>query len=285
MIDARKKEMERLESMLGEIKTTLQTTCLGIEEIRREIEVLKNEKRIQATLLLSKLDNISRNVIKVGYVMKDMTVPEIMTAYEVRHPEIFDTTPIDMTEDLMQVVQEIQGEVAEKCEAFGKKMTEITRTRSPLQCLGDYVFVLKDLRDEIISRRNRVHALQERRKKTDKDSNEQKNAAVLIMKVRSMIKPLEAFTAFVLDSFFKKRKKVLSEVWRDTLAIEEMYEPKSEEYKEIIPSASSSAQVSVYLAELAEIAKRHEMTHKANCLVKSGNMSVLERRKMLAGIK
>ena len=78
---------------------------------------------------------------------------------------------------------------------------------------------------------------------------------------------------------------MLSEIWRTTVAIEELYDDKSKEFKETIPSASDNHKVESALRELMAIATRHKETYKANMLVQSDDMSALERRKIIAGLK
>lgn len=278
------KAPKEIAESLGDIKNTLQSLCLGMEEIRRDLEVLKNSKGVSAERVSAKLDRMLMGLSRLTKDIKDITPPGIIATHEVKHPADMDTAPQEMFDELTKAASEIQGEIEERCAAFGKRMAELTENRDSIQCLADYMNLLQEMKDEIVSRRNRIESLKERKRKADKDSNEQKNASILLVKVRSMIEPLERFSAFVLDSYFKKRKRIVAEVWRTTSAIETMYDNTSKEFKETIPAASASASIASALKELSTITHRHVETNKANQLVMTGNMSALERRKVLAAL-
>lgn len=277
--------LEKIEEDLGEIKSHCQNISLGIEFIKREIDSLRAEKRVSAERVSDKLDKMIVSIANLSYVLKELTAPGILAGYKVRHPELIDTTPQEIYDDLTKAAQEIEGEVNNRCAAFAQKMLELTADRDSTQYLADCVALLKEMNREIVSRRDRIEALKKRRRNSDKDSNEQKNAAILMVKVKSMIEPLEKFTEFVLDSYFAKRHRIMSEIWRTTVAIEELYNSKSLEYKEKIPAASDAHKIASALKELTEITTRHTETANANMLVKAGNMSVLERRRILAGLR
>lgn len=277
--------LEKIEEDLGEIKSHCQNISLGIEFIKREIDSLRSEKRVSAERVSDKLDKMIVSIANLSYVLKELTAPGILAGYKVRHPELIDTTPQEIYDDLTKAAQEIEGEVNSRCAAFAQKMLELTSDRDSTQYLADCVALLKEMNREIVSRRDRIESLKKRRRNSDKDSNEQKNAAILMVKVKSMIEPLEKFTEFVLDSYFAKRHRIMSEIWRTTVAIEELYNSKSLEYKEKIPAASDAHKIASALKELTEITTRHIETANANMLVKAGNMSVLERRRILAGLR
>lgn len=277
--------IEEMTRSLGEIKGFCQSIYLGIESVLKELDSLKGERRISSDRICDRLDKILIGVSNLSMGLKEITAPGILAGYKVKHPEIIDTTPLPLYEELTSAAQEIQGDIAQRCAKFGKKMLEMTNGRDSTQFLADCVNLLKDMHREIEARRNRVEALRNRRKNIDKGSNEQKNAAILIVKVKSMIEPLEKFSEFVLNSYFAKRRRMLSEIWRTTSAIEEMYDDKSVEFKERVPAASEAHKISSALKELSSITNRHTETHRVNMLVKSGNMSALERRKVLAGLK
>lgn len=273
-----------IQEALGEIKNTLQGMQDGLAAVKREVLALHEEKKYPSELICRRLDTLLRGFSYLMEDIKPITPLSILTSYQIKHPEQLDTEPIGLADALTKAASEIQDEVDGRCKAFCAKMAELTEARDPVQCLADYSQLLKDLRDEIVSRRARVDALKERRRKADKDSNEQANAAILIVKVRSMIEPLEKFSEIVLESYFKKRKRIIAEVWKTTCAIEGLYDTKSQEYKEKIPEKSAEAPITTALKELTEINIRHMETNKANALVKSGNMTALERRKMMADI-
>ena len=273
-----------IEESLASIKNSLQNLCLGLEGVRRDVDELKTSRILSAERVCDRLDRMRITLSNLSMEMEGITPPGIISAHEVKHPEQVDTTPLEMKDDLEKAAQEMQGELESRCRAFGEKMAELTSGRDSIQCLADYTQLLKEMRDEIESRRNRIESLKERRRKADKDSNEQRNAAILIAKVKNMMTPLEKFSAFVLDSYFKKRRRIISEVWKTTVAIESMYGTASAEFKETIPAKSAASPISSALKELAAITQRHMETHRANELVRSGNMSALERRKILAAI-
>jgi hypothetical protein len=277
--------IEKIGEDLGEIKGHCQNLYLGMEFIKREIDSLRAEKRVSAERVSDKLDKMLVSMSNLSYVMKELTAPGVLAGYKVRHPELIDTAPQEIYDDLAKAAQEIEGDVNSRCDAFAKKMLELTSNRDSTQYLADCVALLKEMHREIESRRDRVEALKKRRRNSDKNSNEQRNAAILMVKVKSMIEPLEKFTEFVLDSYFAKRHRIMSEIWRTTAAIEELYDSKSVEYKEKVPAASDAHKIGSALKELTQITTRHSETHKANMMVKTGNMSVLERRRMLAGLK
>lgn len=277
--------LEKITDSLAEIKDVCQNISLGLAFCQREIDEIKKAKKASAERVSDKLDKMIMGMSNLGFLLKDLTAPGVITGFKVTHPGLMDTTPKEIYEELTAVANEIQGEVDQRCKAFGEKMTELTANRDSTQYLSDCVALLKEMRSEIVSRRERIEALKQRRRNADKDSNEQKNAAILIVKVRSMIEPLEKFSNFVFDSYFAKRKRMMTEIWRTTVAIEEMYNETSAEFKERIPSASEDHKIGAALKNLVEIARRHEETHKANCLVRAGSMSALERRKILAGLK
>lgn len=276
--------LTEIEETLGDIKNSLQNLCLGLDGVRRDIADLKHSKNLSAERICDRLDRMRISLSNLSLDMESITPPGIISAHEVKHPEQIDATPLELKDDITKAAEEMQGELEERCKAFGEKMAELTSGRDSIQCLADYAHLLKQLHDEIESRRNRVESLKERRRKADKDSNEQRNAAILIAKVKNMIAPLEKFSAFVLDSYFKKRKRIISEIWKTTVAIESMYEPTTAEFKETIPSKAATSPITSALKELSSMNQRHMETHRANELVRSGNMSTLERRKILAAI-
>lgn len=276
---------EKITDSLAEIKDVCQNISIGLAFCQREIDEIKKAKKASAERVSAKLDQMIIGMSNLGLLLKGLTAPGIITSFKVTHPGIIDTTPKEMYAELTEAANEVGGEIDQRCKAFGEKMAELTADRDSTQYLSDCVALLKEMRSEIVSRRERIESLKQRRRNADKDSYEQKNAALLIFKVRSMIEPLEKFSYFVFDSYFAKRKRMMAEIWRTSVAIEEMYDETSTEYKERIPSASESHKIGSALKELNAIARRHEVTHKANCLVWAGNMSALERRKILAGLK
>ena len=276
---------EKITDSLAELKEICQSISLGLAFCQREIDEIKQSKKVSAERVSDKLDKMIMWMSNLSFVLKSLTASDLITGYKVTHPGLIDTTPKEMYEELTAVANEIHGDIEQRCKAFGQKMTELTVNRDSTQDLSDCVALLKEMRAEIVSRRERVESLKQRRRNSDKDSNEQKNAAILIVKVRSMIEPLEKFSDFVFRSYFAKRKRMITEIWRTTVALEEMYTETSPEYKERIPSASDAHPIISALKNLSEIARRHEETHKANCLVKAGSMSALERRKILARLK
>ena len=279
------KAVQEITASLDEIRGLLCGVTLNTESIKKDVEEIKQSRKASVERVNEKLGRMLRSLSALDFLVKGLTTPNLFDTFHVRHPEHIDTTPQDMYDELTAAAQEIQGEVDARCEAFGKKMLELTSGRDSTQFLADCVALLKEMQCEIVSRRERIESLKLRRRNADKDSNEQKNAAILTVKIRSMIEPLEKFTEFVLDSYFAKRKRMLAEIWRTTVAIEEMYDETSKEFKEKIPSASDTHRISSALKNLLDITTRHEETHRANELVRVGSMSALERRKILAGLK
>ena len=270
---------------LAEIKDYCKKILGGVESIQRDVQRLKDDRHAYSERIASSISHVMARMSNISYVINELTAPGILDNYKIRHPEYIDTEPQEIYEELKACAAEIQGEVNERCVAFGKRLAELVSNRDPVQCLSDYVEVLKELRDETTSRRERLESLKKRRRNSDKGSNEQKNAAVLMAKVKSMLVPLEKFSEIVLDSFFKRRKSIISAVWRTTVAVEEMFESGSPEHKEKIPKSSAESSIASALKDLSKISTRHDETHRANFLVQTGNMSALERRKILAGLR
>ena len=270
---------------LGDIRNSLNKMYLELSVVKKDIDAMKSGRRINGELICQRLDHMLIGLSRVGLFVKEMSPPGLFDTFAVKNPNAIDTKPLDIYEQCINSSQEIQQDIVQQCQEFGKTMTDLTKGRDSVQCLSDYVSLLKRLREDLVSRRNRVESLKQRKRDGEKGSNEERNATFLIAKVKGLIRPLEAFSEFVLDSYCKKRKKMMSEIWRTTVAIEEMYDTLSKEYKETIPKHSSTHSIQSALKEMSDITRRHIETDKANRLVKSGDMTALERRKMLAGLK
>ena len=275
--------LDKVTEALGEIKSDMQSVILTFEIIQRDFDALRLGKRIPSEQITKILSSIQGYLSNVSHGINALNAKEIITAYRVRHPEVTDTVALS-EDEISKVIVEINDQIEKKCDDVTKELI-ICSERDSLQCLADYVEIMRSIRDDMKTRRERIAALKQRRKNLDKESNEQKNAGLLIVKVQSMLKPLERCFAFVLRSFFKKRKRIMAEVWRSTLAVESMFDETSTEFKELIPSESNEFAISSALRELTEISRRHVETHRVNVLVKTGNMSALERRKILNGLK
>ena len=280
-----RKQLAEITDSLNEIKEYCNRLCSKTEAIQHDVESLKKERRMSAERISDKLDGILIDLRGMIFILQNLTAPDVLCGFKIRHPEIIDTTPVDVGDEVTSIANDIEKDVDKKCEELSKKMKELADGRDSAQYLSDCVSLLKRMRNEIVSRRSRVEALRKRRRNMDKDSNEQKNAAILTVKVKSIIAPLEKFTDLVLDSYFAKRKRLMSEIWRTTVAIEELYDSDSHEFKNRIPHASDNYKISSAIRDLSKITTRHEETNKANVLVASGNMSALERRRLLAGLK
>lgn len=275
--------LDKVTEALGEIKSDMQSVILTFEIIQRDFDALRLGKRIPSEQITKIMSSIQGYLSNVSHGINALNAKEIITAYRVKHPEVTDS--VSLSEDeISKVIVEINDQIEKKFDDVTKELIFCSEHDS-LQCLADYVEIMRSIRDDMKTRRERIASLKQRRKNLDKESNEQKNAGLLIVKVQSMLKPLERCFAFVLRSFFKKRKRIMAEVWRTTLAVESMFDETSTEFKELIPSESNEFTISSALRELTEISRRHVETHRVNVLVKTGNMSALERRKILNGLK
>ena len=276
---------DNISDTLGEIKESASAILEQLAAIRQDYAELSQNRNVPTKRICDRLDDIQRKISAMNYGIQELSAPTIMATYKVSHPEFIDTIPLDLYNEVTDIAQDIKDDIDKQTDAVGKRIAEISQERDSVQSLADYVALLKKLRDDIVSRRERVESLKTRRRQADKDSNEQKNASILIVKVRSLIEPYERLSQFILGCYFKKRRRIMSEIWRTTSAIEEMYDVKSEEYKSKIPAISVESPISSALRHLADITKRHDETFKANTLVQTGQMTALERRKILAGLK
>lgn len=279
------KILSLISDRLKEMTESLREMNAGLQAVRRDIAEATAGRKLPVERINDKLEKLIIGMSNLDLTVKGFTAPGVLAGYKVRHPEQIDTEPIDIYDEVSIDALDIQRDVDARCEAFRDKMFALTADRDSTQYLADCVKLLSRIRDEIVSRRDRVEALRQRRRNADKGSNEQKNASVIMMKIKGMIEPLEMFAAFVLNSYFARRKRMIAEIWRTTVAIERMFDDASEEFQMSIPKASNEYRIESALRELTEITKRHTETHRANCLVKSGDMTVLERRKILAGLK
>lgn len=279
------KILSLISDRLKEMTESLREMNASLQDVRRDLAGVTAGGKFPVARINDKLETLIVGMSNLDLIVKEFSAPGVLAGYKVRHPDKIDTEPIDLYDEVSIDALDIQRDVDARCEAFRDKMFALTADRDSTQYLSDCVKLLSRIRDEIVSRRDRVELLRERRRNADKGSNEQKNASLIMMKIKGMIEPLEKFAAFVLNSYFARRKRMIAEIWRTTVAIEQMFDDASDEFQLSIPKASNEYRIESALRELTEITKRHTETHRANCLVKSGDMTVLERRKILAGLK
>ena len=285
MLAKHQKASEIVENALASLKNDMQVLQMTLESIGRDIAGYTPDKAKDLRTIREKLDRLSYKIIGMELNLKDVTATGLLNAYELQHPEVIDTEPLEIDSETLREITEIKGDAKTLCKIYTQRLSEFYSSRDPVQSLADYLVLMKELRCEIKGKRDKLIALAQRRKQADKGSQEQKNAATIIARIKDAIAPLERLFAFVLDSYFKRRKRIISEIWRTTVEVESLYDAKTREYLETIPAAASNASISSALKELSEISHRHIETHRANTLVKTGQMSVLERRKTLAALK
>lgn len=270
---------------LREIKEELNRFSLEVQEIKTEMQSIKVGLRIYPQGLYSKVDSLSARVYQLNVSVKDLSPEKIISAKELGSPHLIDAEPQNDLDAVSAFARDAQEDLAKRIEAFREELSKSLAGRDPIQCLSDYFALLRTLKSEKNSKVQRISALKQRRKNSDKDSFEQKNAAFLLAKLKVEVKLLDAFIEFIVDCYFQKRKSIISVIRRTTCGIEEMFSETEKEYKTVIPEKGESSSIVSAAKELYEIAKRHEETSRANFLVRSGNMSALERRSYLAKLK
>lgn len=109
---------EKVTDSLAEIKDICQTINLGVAACQRDIEDIKIAKKASAERVSEKLDKVIVGMSNLSLVLKDLTAPGILTGYKVMHPELIDTTPQEIYEELKAAADEIQGEIDQRCKAF-----------------------------------------------------------------------------------------------------------------------------------------------------------------------
>lgn len=278
------KRHEQISATLGELKDAMQSIYMDEEYIRGEIENLRAEKKINGERIHAKLDRIQMSLSAMNALMSEITLPSVYKSYSLRHPEHIDIQPLEGCDELVQEILDLESDVQSQAEEFSKRLENVVGEHDHVQQLSDYLALLREIGESINAKRKRIEALKKRKHNSDKDSNEQRNATLILDKVNSTLKPLETLASVVVNWYFKKRKKIIAEVWKTSCALETLFPKDSSMFQNTIPSASFDSPVNSALKELGIINQRHVETHKANSLVRSGNMSTLERRKLLAGL-